>query len=131
MPIMGRQCADGVGLGRVVARHTTCNRVSAGNALTTFCCGDSAAPKVIAHKSDSTRSEILVNPAAWSEFLHKAHINDKAAHRCELFKREGPVGSGCVLRFRWPCVTGGCCFEMRGRLAFLDGKDCGGIEGGA
>ena len=36
-------------------------------------------PNVIAHRSKSTRGEMLVNPAAYSEFCRKARINDKAS----------------------------------------------------
>lgn len=53
-----------------------CSR--AGSALTTFNKGNmDLDPKVIAHRSPSTRGEMLVNPAAYTEFRHKAALNDQ------------------------------------------------------
>lgn len=69
---------------------------SAGSALTTFNKGNvNLSPKIIAHRSSATRHEMLVNPPAYSQFCHKAYINDhvralaNAIHHVQLL---------------WPCA---------------------------
>lgn len=55
---------------------------AAGSALTTFNKGNvNLSPKIIAHRSSATRHEMLVNPPAYAQFCHKAHINDHVRAR--------------------------------------------------
>jgi len=57
-------------------------RAAAGSALTTFNKGNcDLSPKIIAHRSSATRHEMLVNPPAYAQFCHKAHINDHVRAR--------------------------------------------------
>ena len=70
----------------------------AGNALTTFNKGNvNMTPKVIAHRSHATRGEMLVNPAAYDEFHHKANINDEVrVHSC-CMRPQNPKSIACKM----------------------------------
>jgi hypothetical protein len=54
-------------------------------------------PRVIAHVSDATRGQLLVEPAAYSEFQQQWLLNDRATHAGELYPRTFKC-SRCVLK---------------------------------
>ncbi|GMH36595.1 hypothetical protein BSKO_04468 [Bryopsis sp. KO-2023] len=58
-----------------------------GTCLTTFTHTETIAPKIIAHSSNVTRGEMLVNPPMWNEFLTLKDTNDNANSRATLFKK--------------------------------------------
>ena len=53
--------------------------------MTTMTKAEAPAPRVIAHRSAATRTELLVQPEAYGEFEQQKYINDEAAGEAELF----------------------------------------------
>jgi len=83
-------------------------RGAAGSALTTFNKGNcDLSPKIIAHRSSATRHEMLVNPPAYAQFCHKAHINDHVRACPRGLAAPAPQRGAAPHAAPWPKCTAG------------------------